>query len=222
MTITLEIRGDVALIQIDDGKANAVNPNFVAAMNEHLDTAEMNAKAIVVAGRPGMFCGGFDLKILQNAAPEDVEDLIDKGGELALRLFTYPKPVVMACSGHAIAQGAAYLLSADLRLGAAGDFKIGLNETQIDMVLRHFGPTLAKARIPLLYQTRAAIIGELFSPEACIDVGYLDEVTASDQLIETALERAQTLAGLPTHAFFENKKLMRRAAIAAMEAKVPL
>ncbi|MEL7043112.1 MAG: crotonase/enoyl-CoA hydratase family protein [Pseudomonadota bacterium] len=213
---------DIATIHWDDGKANAVNLDMVSAMNSALDEAEASANAIVIAGRPGVFCGGFDLKILQNGPDEEVEHLINQGGELAERLFACPKPVVMICTGHAIAQGAAFLLAGDIRIGVNGDFKIGLNETQIGMTLRHFGPTLAKARLAQSYYTRAAIIGELFDPETAIMAGFLDETAPANFILETALEKARPLASLSSDAFEANKHLMRSAAIDALKRKQPL
>jgi len=59
---------------------------------------------------------------------ETVRSLVTAGAELALRLYGFPRPVVAACTGHAIAMGALLLLCADARLGTEGDFKIGLNE----------------------------------------------------------------------------------------------
>ncbi|MEM9938288.1 MAG: crotonase/enoyl-CoA hydratase family protein [Pseudomonadota bacterium] len=222
MSITVEITEDVACINWDDGKANAVNLDMISAMNSALDEANASAKSIVIAGRPGVFCGGFDLKILQNAAEEEVEHLIDQGGELAERLFTFSKPVVMACTGHAIAQGAAFLLAGDIRIGAKGNFKIGLNETQIGMPLRHFGPTLAKARLAQTFYTRAAILGELFDPDVAVEVGYLDETGSEQEIRNTAFDRAVALAALPTKAFELNKLAMRKAAIEALKRKEPL
>ncbi|MEL6830714.1 MAG: enoyl-CoA hydratase-related protein, partial [Pseudomonadota bacterium] len=117
MPTTLTSSENVAIIHWDDGKANAVNFELIDAMNQHLDKVERDADALVIVGRPGVFCGGFELKILREASDETVEDLIEQGGELAERLFTFPKPVVIASTGHAIAQGAAFLLSADFRIG---------------------------------------------------------------------------------------------------------
>lgn len=102
-------------------------------------------------------------------------------------------PIVVACTGHAIAQGAAYLMSADVRVGAAGDFRMGLKETQIDMVLRRFGPTLAKARLNRRFWMRAAVLGEVFDPETAIAVEYLDSVVSPEALLETAMEKAAQL-----------------------------
>lgn len=222
MTMTLDIQDDIALLQMDDGKANAVSHDFLDTITPLLDEAEANAKAVVIAGRPGRFSGGFDLKVMQGAAPDEVIALVDRGGDLATRLFTFPKPVIAACTGHSLAMGGMLLCAMDVRVGAAGDFKIGLNESAIGMVMPHFGVTLPKARLSPLYYTRAIVNAELFSPDEAVAAGFLDFVVPPEKLMETALSHAGTLGALHQAAFFGNKKLARKAAIAALEAKTPL
>lgn len=113
-------------------------------------------------------------------------------------------------------------MSADYRIGARGAFKTGLNETQIGMTLRHFGPTLAKARLAAPFFTRAAVLGELFDPEDALNAGYLDELNEPIQVETAAINHARAFAKLPQKAFYENKLLMRREAIEALMAKSPL
>src|SRR5713101_2236105 len=123
----------VAVIEMDDGKVNAISHSVIEA----LDRAEREAKAIVLSGRAGRFSGGFDLGVMRGGA-EQARALVGKGAELALRLYGFSLPVVIACTGHAIAMGAVLLLSGDTRLGAEGDFKIGLNEVSIGLALPPF------------------------------------------------------------------------------------
>lgn len=222
MTITLDIQDDIGLIQMDDGKANAVSHDFMDSIAPLLDEAEAKAKAVIVAGRPGRFSGGFDLKVMQGATAEDVRSLVDRGGDLALRMFTFPKPIIAACTGHAIAMGGMLLCSMDVRVGVQGDFKIGLNESAIGMVMPHFGVTLPKARLDPTYFTRAIVNAELFAPDEAVAAGFLDYAVAGDALMETALTHAGALGALSQRAFFGNKKLVRKSAIAAMEAKIPM
>jgi enoyl-CoA hydratase len=222
MTMTLNMTDDIAVIAMDDGKANAVSHAFLDTISPLLDTAEADAKAVVIAGRPGRFSGGFDLKVMQGATREEVAALVDRGGDLALRLMSFPKPVVIACTGHALAMGAMLLMSADVRVGVSGDFKIGLNESAIGMVLPHFGITLPRARLNPAYFTRAVVNAELFDPETAVDVGFLDYVATPDALMDAAMAQAKTLGALPQKAFAGNKKLIRAAAIEAMTAKTPL
>ncbi|MEM9225975.1 MAG: crotonase/enoyl-CoA hydratase family protein, partial [Pseudomonadota bacterium] len=138
MTVKVEMQGEIALITMDDGKANAVNPLLLDALNTALDEAEAKAKAIVIAGRPGRFSAGFDLNILTGGSIDDAIGLVKYGGRTALRMYGSDKPIVAACPGHAIAMGSFFLLSTDYRIGTPGAFKIGANESAIGMVIPEF------------------------------------------------------------------------------------
>ena len=129
MSDLLDYRLDdtVAVLTFDDGKANAYSHDALAAIGEGLDRAEQEATAVLLAGRPGKFSAGFDLSVM-TAGDEPMRALVSAGAQLALRVFTFPMPVVAACTGHGLAMGAIMLLVCDARVGADGPFKIGLNE----------------------------------------------------------------------------------------------
>lgn len=210
MTATIKIENDIALITMDDGKANAISPAMIASLNAALDTAEKEAKAVVLMGRPDRFSAGFDLKVIMGAAPEDVRALVNGGGALALRLFTLPMPVVAACTGHGIAMGCFLLLASDKRFGVPGPYKIGANETQIGMTLPVFALELCKARLNPQYMTESVINGTLFDPEEAVKAGYLDKVVPADQLLAEAMAEATRLAALPGGALAGNKRILRK------------
>tara|TARA_B100000035_G_scaffold101752_1_gene86277 strand:- start:962 stop:1621 length:660 start_codon:yes stop_codon:yes gene_type:complete len=207
--LNYRLQDKVAVIGLDDGKANAVGHDFVDAMSEGLDKAEREAGAVVITGRDGVFSAGFDLKELAKGEQQRT-DLVNRGAAMLLRLFSLPQPVVVASAGHAIAAGALVLLAADTRLGAAGDFKYGLNETAIGMSLPPFGMEMAKCRLSKRHQTQAIIQAQLYDPDAAQQVGYLDQVVAADALEAQALEQAAALAELPGEAYAGTKLAVRR------------
>ncbi|MFK7914845.1 MAG: crotonase/enoyl-CoA hydratase family protein [Pseudomonadales bacterium] len=208
---------DIAIIQFDDGKANAVGHGFIDHMTESLAKADTEAKAVVIAGREGVFSGGFDLKEFEKGA-EATNQLVARGETMLGTLFSYPLPVVAACSGHAVAAGGFMLLAADTRIGAEGPFKLGLNETAIGMILPAFGLILGDARLDVRYRTRALIQAELFDPEQAVAAGFLDQTVPADQLLRQAIETAGRLGAMPGHAYRGNKRAQRRDAIAALAA----
>lgn len=217
--IDYSVSDDVAVLAIDDGKANAVGHAFVDALNAGLDRASAEAKAVLLIGRQGVFSGGFDLKEFQKG-PDATTALVDKGARLLLRLFSHPQPVVAACTGHAVAAGAFLLLASDTRIGTTGDFKIGLNETAIGMTLPVFGLELGRARLSPCHITASIVQGHLFDPVSAKEAGFLDAVVSTDQLRSTALARASALAKLPGAAYAANKMALRAAPIAAIEASL--
>lgn len=198
------LNNDTALLQLDDGKANALSHAMIDAISEALTRANKEAKAVVLAGREGLFSAGFDLKEIQKG-PEAAMALVHRGGALLLRVFTHGQPVVAACTGHAMAAGAFLLLASDTRIGADGDFKIGLNETAIGMTLPVFGLELAKARLSKRHLTASPIQSRIYESKDAIDAGFLDRIVAPDKVVDTALEAAAQLAELPAGAYAANK-----------------
>ena len=215
---TYALDGEIAVIAMDDGKANAFGPNMIAAVNAHLDRAADEAKAVLLTGRPGLLSGGFDLKVIRSGDPQAARAMSLAGARLMMRLYGLPQPLVIAAPGHAIALGAFCLLTADYRIGVDGDFRIGLNETAIGMSLPPFGLMLAKDRLSKRHLARAAIGATLFGPQEARDAGFLDEVVAAEDLRETALGAARQLAELDGASYAAVKDGLRRDAIAAILA----
>ena len=219
MSLTLDIQDEIADIHLDDGKANALSFDMIAAINDALDKAETDAKAILIRGREGRFCAGFDLSVMRED-PDQAVNLVNRGGHLMLRLFANKKPVIVACTGHAIAAGGMLLLSADTRIGVQGDFKIALNETAIGMVLPTFGVELPRARLGQDHFTPAVIQAKMHSPDEAVAAGFLDIAVAQDALLEIARTTAETLAALPGSAYYGNKKLIRQPTIDIIAASL--
>lgn len=220
MPVTTEIHHDIALIRMDDGKANAINLEMIAALNAGLDEAEAEAKAIVLTGREGRFSGGFDLKALAGYSPENVARLLDQGAELLLRLYGGPLPTVAACNGHAIAMGTFILLACDTRIGVNGAFKLGANETANGMNLPVFALELSHARLDIRHKTRAMVQSMIYDPAGAVEAGILDSVTTADMLESDALAVAGQLARLPGKAYLWNKNAVRKATIDRIRASI--
>ncbi len=213
--LSYRLDGKVAVVSLDDGRANALSPSMIQAVHGALDRAEKEAAATVIEGREGRFCAGFDLSVM-TASAESARDLVKLGAKLILRMYVHPQPLVAACSGHALAAGALLLLAADQRIGAEGPFKIGLNEVAIGMRLPRFAVELARDRLSKRHLTSATLLSRIYDPGAAVDAGYLDEVVTPDRLAAAALERAAALAELPSGVHGVTKKSLRGAMVDAM------
>jgi enoyl-CoA hydratase len=200
--------GDVAVLTLDDGKANAVSHELIAELRGALGRAREEAQAVVIAGRPGRFSAGFDLSIM-TAGPDQARELVTAGCELLCDLYVHPQPVVVACTGHALAAGALILLAADRRVGVLGDFKIGLNEVAIGLRLPIFAIELARDRLSKRHFTAATTLARVFSPAEACDAGYLDAAVEASSLMETVMKEAAALAALPRGALAQTKQLAR-------------
>jgi enoyl-CoA hydratase len=202
--VRYEVRDRIAHVTIANGKANALSPDVVAQLDAALtraeDAGEQQVGALLITGAPGMLSGGFDLKVMRsggNAAGKLVTD----GGALITRMFGSEMPVVVACSGHAVAAGALLMLGADERVGARGAFRIGLIETEIGMVLPRWAAELARERLSPRQLQIATVGAKMYDPDGACAAGFLDTVVDAELLEETALAAAGRWAKLPRAAY---------------------
>ena len=209
----------VAVIRMDDGKANALSVEMIDALLAALTRAEEEASAVVLTGRPDRFCAGFDLRVMMSG-PEQAKALLGRGSELLLRLFGATLPLVIAATGHALAGGALVVLTGDTRIGAQGAFKIGLNEVQIGLPVPVLAMEFARARLTAAELTRATLMAQIYTPETAVTAGYLDSVVPADQLLDRAKEEATRLAGLARSAFKATKLRLRGGVIADIKARM--
>jgi enoyl-CoA hydratase len=209
-----ELTDGIATITMDDGKVNAMSPDMSAEVLAHFDRAESeDAKVVVLTGRERTLSAGFDLKV----EPAGWPAMMATGARLSARMLSFPRPVVVACPGNAIAMGAFLLLSADHRLGADGDGRIGLNEVAIGLTLPWFAIEIARHRLPRPAFDRCTVTGVLLDPQEALAVGFLDEVVGADRLQEAALAAARQLATIDAAAHAATKLRIRREVLAGIE-----
>jgi enoyl-CoA hydratase len=214
--VTYQSEENYAIITINNGKANAISHEVIAGLNLSLDKAEQENKIVILTGTAGIFSGGFDLKVMTKS-PESAIELVTKGSKLSLRMLSYPKPIILACNGHAIAKGAFLLLSVDYRIGIEGDFKIGLNEVLIGMTMHNAGIAIAKARLSEVYMNRSVVNAEIFNPKEAIKAGFLDMIVPESHLMPTAIKVADMFSKLSKKAHAETKLKVRQQHLADLE-----
>lgn len=219
VTCTLDEQG-VATIRLDDGKANALSPSLIAAVHAALDRAEAAAATVVLTGRPGRFSGGFDLTILTGGG-EGAVNLLRAGFELSQRILSYPRGVVIACSGHAIAMGAFLLLSGDHRIGiSGGGHRICTNEVALGMTMPHAAIEVCRLRLTPSALQQAVVLAAPYDHDRAVAAGFLDEVVPEAELLSSARTAALRLHGLNAGALQATKLRLRASALAAMKEAI--
>ena len=219
--ITYEARENVALVRMDDGKANAFGYAMLDELDAALDRAEREAAAVVLAGRPGRFSAGFDLGEMM-AGIDKVRALVGRGTSTFLRLYGLPMPLVAACTGHALAAGAFTLLTADVRVAARGAFKIGLNEATIGMPLPVLAVELCRDRLAPAHLLSSTLFGQIVDPERAVVAGWVDELADEAAVVDTAVARAALLTKLPRPAYAQTKLALRERMIAHVRQTLEL
>jgi enoyl-CoA hydratase len=221
--LTIERRGPVMVLHLDDGKANALSFDLIAAIRSAVSDAEADEVigAVVIHGREGRFSGGFDLAVMYGDDFSKIVELVADGGDMVAHLWGAGLPVVAACTGSAVAAGALALLGCDIRVGADIPAKIGLNEVAIKMVLPDWALTIAGDRLSRRHVHRAMANARLTTPRDAVDVGFLDEVVPSDQVLDRAVELATELAEtLDPSAYAKTVAKTRAAVLDQMSAQI--
>jgi len=222
-TLTVEQRGLVRIVTMDDGKANAFSLEVINDLRGLLREAEADdeTRSLVIAGREGRFSGGFDLSAMRAGDVDAVVELVAAGGALVADLYASPLTVVAAATGHAVAAGALVLLGCDHRIGVDGPVKIGLNEVAIGMVLPPWALIIARDRLSKRYFHSSTTNARLFDGRTAVDAGFLDEVVAAESVVERAIEKATELSTLVPAAYTRTVEVVRGPVIAEMRAVDP-
>lgn len=203
------LEGNTALVEMNDGKANALSEAMIDALLGALERAEKDAGAMVLTGRPDRFCAGFDLKVMMSS-PEAATNLLRRGSDLLMKLYGAALPLIIACTGHALAGGALVLLTGDVRVGVEGAYRIGLNEVSIGLPVPVLAMELARDRLRNTELARATLMATVYDPTGAANAGYLDSVvTGHDTLLVRAKEEATKLAALSRPAYQQTKARLR-------------
>ena len=176
-------------------------------INECLDEVSKEDGCIVLTGREGMFSAGFDLKTLQGGDMDQIQEMTTTGFKLLSRIFSFPRPVIAACSGHGIALGTFLLCCCDYRIGIKGDFMLGANEMRTNMVIPPPILELIKFRVAQSHKYRAVLGAEMYTFENAKEAGLIDEVVDSNILMETAFNKAKDLATMGHPSYSMTKEL---------------
>jgi len=188
----LERIGEAMLLRMRAGKANAMGPPWLERMETLLDEAvAARASALVITGYEGFFSAGLDLPALDALDDRAMGSFMSGFSRTMQRIFELPLPVVAAVNGHAIAGGCVLALQADVRIGAASDFRMGLNEVQLGIGLPAVALEALRAQLP---------------PASLLPIAL--EVPA-DRLEQRAVARAMELGALPGSAFASVKQGLR-------------
>jgi enoyl-CoA hydratase len=218
--VRYELDGRIATITIDDGKVNALSIPMLRSIHAAFDRAEQDGAVTVLSGRESYFSAGFDLKVFAGGEVDQVVEMLTLGATLAERILAFPTPVLVACNGHAVAAGSFLLLAADLRIGADGPFRVGLNEVRIGLTVPWFAIELARQRLQPAAFSRAVVTATMYAPGEAVSAGFLDRVVGPSELRAASLEAAAGLAELNAAAHTATKLRARGDAIAAVRAAI--
>ena len=218
--VQYESNGALATITMDDGKANVLSVPMLQELNAALDRAEAEQAVVLLTGRGGMFSAGFDLAVFKQGHAAQLA-MLKAGAATAERLLSFPAPVVVACSGHAIAMGVFLMLGADVRIGVDNaSSKICVNEVQIGMVVPRFAVEMCRQRLTPAHFNRAVITAEPHNAQQAVAAGLLDYIVPAAELLSASRERAEAMSRLVRPAYVATKLRVREVALTALRRAI--
>jgi enoyl-CoA hydratase len=221
--IDYQEHGSVAVIRLARGKGNALNIELVTALAEALDRLENSAAgAGIITGQGNVFGAGVDLAGLIEGGPPYIRRFVPILLKAFERLATFPKPLVAAVNGHAIAGGAILVLACDQRLLARGIARMGLTEVRVGVEFPAWALEIARFATPPEHFTTLVCTGRTWQPEEALARGLVDELVEPDRLLDRAGEVAQELAAIPASTYRATKLAVRRPMIEAARRQAAL
>jgi len=208
--ISRTTNGTVTTLRLAHGKASALDLELVEGLARAVaEAGASDAQAVILTGTGSIFSAGVDLFRLADGGADYARRFVPALSRMLLELFSFPKPLVVAVNGHAIAGGCIMTLTGDYRLMAAGNGRIGMPELLVGVP---FPPRVLEAvrfAVPPQHLQTLMYTGRTVTPEDALRFGLVDEITAPDALESRAEEMARQLAALPPHAFALAKRQLR-------------
>lgn len=220
-TLRIERDGGLARVRLDKARGNAIDEalagDLLAAVRE-LEADSAVAGVLLCSAHPKLFCPGLDLVSLSSYDRPALERFLGVFGKLVAALYGFPRPLVAALSGHAVAGGCVLALTADLRVLRRGA-QIGLNEVKVGVPLPWSVATLLRASVPPSALTKVALLGENFSDEAALESGLVHELAEAEGFEDTCAARLRELVERDAYALATTKRYLREPVLEAMRAK---
>ncbi len=198
-------------LRLNRPPVNALDPTMVERLGQAIDEAiGSDARALIISGSPGMFSAGLDVPELLKLDRHGMKEFWQSFFGLLGRIAASDIPVVTALTGHSPAGGTVIALFADYRVQAKGEFRMGLNEVQVGLVVP---PVIHQALVRLIgpYPAeRHLVAGQMIPVTDALEVGLIDEIVAPDQVVDRAVEWCQALLTMPAKAMAETRRLCRQ------------
>lgn len=216
--IAIAERDGVAVLTADRPPANAMNLELLDELVEAIDGLAADAPpALVLAGRPGFFSAGLDLKAVPGYGPAEQRRLVEGINRMALGAYALPCPVVCAITGHAIAGGFVLAVCGDHRV-ASTQGRYGLTEVKVGVPYPQGAIGIVRAELTA-GAARVLVLGNrLVDAGECVRLGAFDEALAPDAVLDRALEVAQELAALPAEIYARTKSELRAQTLTELTA----
>jgi enoyl-CoA hydratase len=217
--IHIETTDRITLLRFDRPPANAIDLDLAEAFAGSLSDIEKGDEtdALVIMGEGSCFSAGLDLKTLPSYDRGQQQAMVMAVNQMFGRLYGLPLPTIAAVNGHAIAGGVILTLACDYRVGAEGDYRLGLAEARVGVVYPVAAMTIVKSELAPATARTMVLTARNYSPSEALEMGVLDELQPADRLLTRAMEVAREMAALPRSTYVRIKRSLRSQALALID-----
>jgi enoyl-CoA hydratase len=207
----------ILTLRLAHGKASALDVELLEALRRELDEVGEDVRALVLTGTGSIFSAGVDLFRLTREGANYVRRFLPLLSRFVRTLFTFPKPVVAAVNGHAIAGGCIIVLASDVRLMAEGAGRIGVPELLVGVPFPTAALEVVRFAVPRDKVQSLIYTGKTLLPQDALAAGLVDEVVAPVEHLSRAQEIARQLALIPPQVYRMTKQALRAEALERIE-----
>ena len=219
--IKTKLNNSILTIQLNRPKVNAVNLDMIQSIFESLDEAIGNSqiKGVIITGSPGFFSGGLDLIELANKNQDYMINFWDQFSKLLIKIYSFPKIIFSAISGHSPAGGTVIAIMTDYRIMSQGEYFIGLNEVAVGLTMPVGIGSVFKNILGYRVAEKMTLKGELIFPEKAKEIGLIDKVVdeTKSNIIEVATDTMERWLYMPLSRQIESKLIMRENTLNLMK-----
>lgn len=214
-----EQRGEVTVLRMEHGKVNVMDVELCEAVAAAFDAlAGARVRAVVITGTGSSFSAGVDLVRVLDGGRAYLERFLPALTDALLKVFAFPRPVVAAINGHAIAGGCILACACDQRIMAAGPGRIGVPELLVGVPLPAVAMEVLRFAVPRPHLAQLTYSGKTVKSEEGLPLGLIDEMVSADQLLDHACQAATRLAAIPGKAFEITKRELRGPYLKRLDA----
>ena len=206
----------VAVLRMADGKVNAMSIDFCAAVTTKFEQL-LPARAVVLTGTGRIFSAGVDLLRLLDGGPDYIRQFLPALSTMLAAVFTHPKPVVAAINGHAMAGGCVLACAADRRIMARDAGRIGVTELLVGVPFPAAAMEIMRRATAPQYFEDAILSGATYNPPEAVARGLVHDIVDPHELLDRAIDAANTLAALSQPAFAITKRQTRGPAVERLQ-----
>ena len=209
--LTINTHEGIACVQLAHGKVNAFDRELMNGWISQLDVLEKaDCSAVVLTGSGSIFSAGVDLRRLSEGGRDYIQEFLPLLAEAFFKTFTFPKPLVAAVNGHAIAGGCILACACDYRVMAEGAGRIGAPELSVGVPFPSMALEILRLTLPAHRLQTMIYRGMTCTPNEALENGFVDELAPPDALQGRALAMAGRLGGVPRASFALTKRLIRQ------------